>query len=218
MPLSRKDFIINSFWASSGFIILNRTETVAGTLTGNGPIKVIVADYDRCTGCRTCETICSAFKTDTSGDKSPHGPGNCEQSNIRVWRFMPPVDIPVTCYLCHDMPCVASCPVSVSAETGRKALYRDESTGTIVCDLNRCIGCQSCAETCKTERSGVIYPDPEGSPTGMCNLCDGQPQCVAWCPYEALSFVEIWPEQTKYSTPEIIFEQLKHKLYTIQSH
>lgn len=217
MTLSRKDFIINSFWVSSGFIILTRTGTVAGTLSGKGAIKAIVADYDRCTGCRTCETICSAYKTDVTVDKNPHGPGNCDQSNIRVWRFMPPVDVPVTCYLCHDTPCVASCPVSVSAETGRKALYRDDTSGTIVCDLNRCIGCQSCAETCKTERAGVIFPDSEGSPTGMCNLCGGQPQCVAWCPYEALSYLEIWPEDAKYPTPEVLSEQIKQKYYPTQS-
>lgn len=215
MTLSRKDFIARTFWAGSGFVVLSRTASVAGGIGGNQAQKVIVADYDKCTGCRTCEAICSAFHQE---EKNPHNPGNHENSNIRVWRFMPPLDVPISCYLCHDAPCVAACPVSVSAQTGHKALYRDKITNAITCDRDRCIGCQSCADTCRTHRAGIIFPDQEGSPAGMCDLCNGDPQCVQWCPYEALSYLERWPDAAHpYPGPDAVYERLKQKYYPTQS-
>jgi carbon-monoxide dehydrogenase iron sulfur subunit len=95
--------------------------------------------------------------------------------------------VPVTCALCADAPCVEACPVPPD-EQGRRALYRDPTLRTIRNDLDRCIGCRSCAAACQAQRGGVIEPDPAtGKPTRICTLCDGDPRCVKACPYGALA-------------------------------
>ncbi len=153
--------------------------------------SMILVDYNKCTGCRTCETVCSAFNHKVKiGEEELPGLGNPCYSNIRVYSFNPDVDIPVTCLMCRDNPCIESCPVEPDPSTGRKALYRDEKTRAIKNDLERCIGCGSCAEACKTKRIGAIIPNPQtGKPERICNLCNGDPQCVKYCPYEALRHV-----------------------------
>lgn len=155
--------------------------------------SMILVDYNKCTGCRTCETVCSAFnnKVNIEGEELP-GLGNPYYSNIRVYSFNPDVDIPVTCLMCRDNPCIEACPVEPDPKTGRRALYRDEKTLVIKNDPERCIGCGSCAEACREKRIGAIIPNPQtGKPERICTLCDGDPQCVKYCPYGALSHVVI---------------------------
>ncbi len=150
---------------------------------------VVVADLERCTGCRTCEALCSARNHPVVVDgRTMRGLGNPARSNMRVHGFIPEVDVPVTCALCPDAPCVAACPVPED-EQGRRALYHHRRLGTVLNDPERCIGCRSCASACQASRGGVIQPDAKGKPTRICTLCDGEPQCVLGCPYEALTLM-----------------------------
>jgi Fe-S-cluster-containing hydrogenase component 2 len=151
---------------------------------------MILVDYEKCTGCRTCETVCSAQNHPVviDGESLP-GAGNPYLSNIKVYAFNPEVDVPTVCAMCPDNPCIEACPVDPHPETGRRALYRDDKTGAITNDPDRCIGCGSCAEHC---RVGVIVPHPETArPERICTLCNGDPQCVKQCPFEALSRVTV---------------------------
>ena len=81
----------------------------------------------------------------------------------------------------------------------------------------RCIACGSCAKACRTERVGIIYPNPEtNKPERMCTLCDGDPQCVKYCPYDALSYTQLDLEKEFYGkSPELIAEELTRRWYTI---
>jgi anaerobic carbon-monoxide dehydrogenase iron sulfur subunit len=156
-------------------------------------LKMVLVDYGKCTGCRTCEAVCSSHNRPLTieREKVP-GLGNPRHSNIRVESFNPEVDIPNVCAMCADTPCVNACPVEPDPKTGRRALYRDEITHTIRNDAGRCIGCRSCAEACSAQRTGTIIPDSAtGRPERMCTLCGGDPQCVKRCPVEALSYVEV---------------------------
>jgi len=149
----------------------------------------VVADHRTCTGCRTCETACAAANhpVEIDGVVQP-GLGNPRLARIRIHRFSPDVAVPIACARCDDAPCVAACPVPEDETTGRRALFRDRETGTIRHDPERCIGCRSCAATCKAQRTGTIVADPAtGQPTGICTLCDGDPQCVEACPFGALT-------------------------------
>jgi Fe-S-cluster-containing hydrogenase component 2 len=143
------------------------------------------------------------------------GLGNPRYSNIRVESFNPEVDVPNVCAMCADTPCVKACPVEPDPKTGRRALYRDEATRTIRNDTGRCIGCRSCAEACAAQRTGVITPDAAtGRPQRMCTLCGGDPQCVKWCPFEALSYVEVRADRKFYGLgPEKIAAELAMKWY-----
>jgi len=187
---------------------------------GNGrSYSMILVDYSKCTGCRTCETVCSAYnhKQKVNGKVLP-GLGNPFYSNIRVYSFNPDVDIPAVCTMCPDNPCIEACPVPPDPETGRKALYRDDKTSAIKNDPNRCTGCSSCAEACSSRGVGIIVPNSEtNKPERMCTLCDGDPQCVKYCPYDALSLVEVNLTREFYRMPpDIIAKELTGRWYSIQ--
>jgi Fe-S-cluster-containing hydrogenase component 2 len=178
--------------------------------------RMIAVDLKKCTGCRTCETVCSAcnHKVEVKGELL-NGLGDPHLTNIRVHNFNPDVDVPAVCAMCPDNPCIEACPVEPHPETGRRALYRDEKTGAIKNDLKRCIACGNCAQACRTQRAGIIYPNPEtNKPERMCTLCDGDPQCVKHCPYGALSYVELDLDNEFYGkSPRFIAEELTRRWY-----
>lgn len=173
-------------------------------------LSMILVDYSKCTGCRTCETVCSAYNhKQTVNGETLNGLGNPDLANIRVYGYNPDVDVPAVCAMCPDTPCVEACPVDPDPKTGRRALYREK---TIKNDPERCIACGSCAEAC---RVGVIIPDAKTSkPEHMCTLCGGDPQCVKYCPFEALSQVKVDTGRKFYAMkPEQIAEKLIAEWY-----
>jgi len=191
---SRREFLRNIALGSGGIILLNRflIKKLAAQIEGKKIVySLVVVDFNKCTGCRTCEAVCSSYnhKEIINGKELP-GLGNPYFSNIRVYPYNPDVDVPVNCIMCSDTPCVEACPVEPDRTTGRKALYRDVSLPIIHNDLERCIGCGACAEACRSERVGTIIPNPKtNKPERMCTLCNGDPQCVKYCPFGALSHV-----------------------------
>jgi anaerobic carbon-monoxide dehydrogenase iron sulfur subunit len=213
---SRRDFLKNLSIGAGGLIIVGSLG-VAFRLQGKEKdiVKGIVVDFTKCTGCRTCETICSAYNHNVEIDgETLNGLGNPWLSNIKVHWFNPDVDVPMVCSLCEDAPCIAACPVPPDLKTGNKALYHHNETGTVCNDAKRCVGCGACARACKTMRTGVISRNSAGKPFGMCSLCNGTPKCVDYCTYHALAFVEL-TDQTDYRklSPEIIAQRLVKKFY-----
>ena len=177
---------------------------------------LVVVDFNKCTGCRTCEAACSqvSMKVTVDGAEQP-GLGNPNYSNVRVMYYNPPVDIPNRCVQCSDAPCIESCPVPPDATTGRKALYRNDKTQAVTVDSEQCIGCGTCAKTCKELRVGAIIMNPESKKAeGICHLCDGDPACVKYCPFGALTYVQRGLDGRHYaSSPEKIAEQLTTMWY-----
>lgn len=169
----------------------------------------IVVDTKRCIGCWTCGVACKLEnnipndvfwnRTLTIGGDQPNTPagsyGDCVMSFT-----------PVQCNHC-DMPaCMASCA------TG--AIYKDEETGIVMQNLEDCIGCLACIESCPYE--GVrtfLENDPQWMvdfPVGnqkapehikgtveKCNMCyfrvaEGKvPACVEACPARARHFGDL---------------------------
>lgn len=219
MSITRKQFLQSIAWGSGGLAAYSSLGFIGSPVWSGNTLKAIVVDYDRCAGCRSCETACSAWnnKVKLYGEKL-NGLGNPADSNIKVWRYNPPVDVPVTCFLCADAPCIDACPVDPHPESGHKALYRENKSAVIQCDHARCIGCESCAYTCETERGGVIFPDEEGHPRHMCTLCNGDPSCVKWCPYQALHFLEITTNmELRKQSPDQIAAVLFERYYELKT-
>lgn len=192
--MKRRNFLSSVVVGSGGLLLLNRfliRQVHAQTREEKTVFSMIVVDFNKCTGCRTCETACSSFnRLETVNGRELPGLGNPYHSNIRVYAYNPDVDIPITCLMCDDAPCIEACPVDPGPKTGWKALYRDGKLPVVRNDTARCIGCGSCAEACRTKRVGAIIPNPEtNKPERMCTLCGGDPQCVKRCPYGALSYV-----------------------------
>jgi len=217
-PFSRRDFLKSLAAGGGAFFLAGNMKLLGFQLSPDGKLKAVVVDYSKCTGCRTCEMVCSAVnhKTMING-KAVWGTGNPALSNIKVQNFNPDVDVPVVCALCPDAPCVEACPVEPDKE-GRKALYKHPKTGAVTHNSDRCIACGSCIETCSEQRTACIGTDKNGMPTGICNLCEGDPECVKNCPFDALQYVEVDTGRDWFGwSADKIAEQLTRKWYTLEA-
>lgn len=131
--------------------------------------KFVGADLEKCTGCRVCELVC-ALENEKLFDP--------KLSRIKVLRLHQLVNMPVVCRFCENAPCVRACP--------RDALTQSEETGVISVDDSKCDLCGWCIESCKY---GAIFVDEDKKTVKTCNLCEGTPKCVEWCPENALSLM-----------------------------
>jgi Fe-S-cluster-containing hydrogenase component 2 len=133
--------------------------------------KMLYIDPSKCTGCRTCELVCSIKN---------EGMANPVLSRIRVIADKyQGVRIPMLCQQCLDAPCVSVCPVH--------ALRRDSGLGIVKLDENRCIGCKACVLACPFGGAAI---NPLSGQIFKCGLCDGDPECVKFCEDKALTYVE----------------------------
>ncbi|MFQ6073876.1 MAG: 4Fe-4S dicluster domain-containing protein [Candidatus Bathyarchaeia archaeon] len=151
--------------------------------------KLVECDPDKCTGCTVCEYICSLTKEDAF---------NAHKSRIRTTRLHPLINISITCRLCSPAPCVTACP--------RDALTQSEETGVIMVDDDKCDGCSWCIEACDY---GAITLHPEKKVVRICDLCDGDPECVKWCPEEALDFVtrDLMAQKARITVTKKLFKE-----------
>lgn len=209
-----KTIVVGGLTLTVGGVVMPRTATGAE----RPQYSMILVDFNKCTGCRTCETVCAQYnhKAIVDGEELL-GLGNPYLANIRVYSFNPDVDVPIVCVMCQDNPCIEACPVDPD-DQGRKALYRDPETLAIKSDPDRCIGCGSCAEACKTQRVGAIIPNKETKkPERLCTLCDGDPQCVKYCPYGALAHIVGGTDGRFHAaSPEKIAQELIMRWYGAQ--
>jgi len=136
----------------------------------------IARDYAACSGCKRCELACSLHH---EGWMWP------EASRVRVFMPFPGCEVPHLCSQCKDYPCVASCPV--------QALSIDEETKAVIVDTEKCISCSKCIRACPGQ---VPILHPGDNKARICDLCDGDPECVKVCKeagYNALMLVEEEP-------------------------
>jgi len=129
-----------------------------------------------CVGCRTCEIVCSL-----SHD------GQCQPSLSRITvqydptktlaKFAAMADV---CRQCNMADCYLACAYD--------ALTLDKATGARIIDPEKCTGCGECFAACPWDK---IVKDEETGVYSKCDLCGGDPQCVKYCPADALSFVDL---------------------------
>lgn len=182
---------------------------VAWAQNGQGA-SAILADLSKCTGCRLCEMFCSSYNA--AADGLPPTLGNPAYARITVANFNPDIDVPVVCAMCPKPPCLDACPVTPDPATGRKAIYRDQATGTIRADASRCTVCGNCEAACVT---GTIRLDKAlKHPIGMCTLCGGDPQCVKRCPAGALTLSPVDVNREFYGQrAEAVFSVMAKRWY-----
>ena len=133
--------------------------------------KVLMIDYEKCTGCRLCELVCSVMHD---------GVSNPARSRIKIMKWESEgLYVPVSCQQCDDAPCMNVCPV--------KAIFRDEDTGAVMIDHNLCIGCRSCVAVCPF---GAMNYNVIDRKVFKCDLCGGDPQCTKFCEVHAISYVD----------------------------
>jgi Fe-S-cluster-containing hydrogenase component 2 len=105
---------------------------------------------------------------------------NRELSDIRVEaREELALNVPIRCMQCDDPPCVKACVA--------QALYKDEKTGAVLLERDRCFLCKACIIACPFGCISLIRT--EGTfRISLCDLCSGQPECIGLCRSGAISY------------------------------
>lgn len=150
--------------------------------------RFIVAEPNKCIGCRTCEVGCVLAHSGQDGI-SVMSPLNFAP-RLKVVKNLT-ISVPVGCRHCEDAPCAKSCPNGA-------IVYRNNSVQVL---QERCIGCKSCVMACPFGAMSVVtVPATQtfGNVTiahgtkaeaQKCDLCEGRaegPACVTICPTKAL--------------------------------
>lgn len=141
-------------------------------------MKKVYAIEELCLNCRLCEVWC---KTAHSKSKDIVKACKCEEpapvSRITVYGDKM-LSAAVNCRHCDNPKCVNACI------TG--AMSKDEKTGIVSVNENKCIGCMTCLAVCPY---GCIKA---GKTAVKCDLCQGTeiPACVKNCPNRALIYAE----------------------------
>lgn len=132
-------------------------------------MKYVEFHKEKCISCDLCSEVCSLTKL---GRIQPSA------AAIRVTRN-PSVYLGerecAVCDMTHDRACVDSCPVD--------ALTYDEGAGVVRFDAELCTECLACLDACPN-----VARDAGSGRIMICDLCDGDPQCVQWCPEGALTW------------------------------
>jgi anaerobic carbon-monoxide dehydrogenase iron sulfur subunit len=151
--------------------------------------KFIAADLEKCTGCGTCELVCAIKRENVY---------NPSCSRIKILRLYQLANMAIACRLCEKPPCVIACPLD--------CLVQSEKTGVILVNEEKCDCCGWCIGACPY---GAIMVNPEKETVMICDLCGGDPQCVEWCPEEALKLVteEGVNENVRKATENILIKE-----------
>jgi carbon-monoxide dehydrogenase iron sulfur subunit len=131
---------------------------------------IILLDPEKCVGCRQCSLSCSFIK------EQIFSLGKAR--NTVLWVHRSEMFVPMRCQHCEEPLCMDVCPM--------EAISRNEETGAIVIDQDRCIGCKMCMVVCPF---GAVTWDADSRSMIKCDLCDGDPECVKHCVYGALSWL-----------------------------
>jgi Fe-S-cluster-containing hydrogenase component 2 len=88
------------------------------------------------------------------------------------------IDVPIVCLQCDPAPCAEACP---------EGAIEKVATGAWVVDNGKCTGCGLCVDACSL---GMIVVESGEGFARKCDLCEGGPSCVTYCPMGALAFLE----------------------------
>ncbi len=136
-------------------------------------------DPNRCTGCQACELACS-IENDLGAELSWREVITFNDASIPG---IPRFHLSLACNHCAEPACMYSCPAL--------AYTRDVSTGAILIDPGRCIGCRYCSWACPF---GAPRYEADRGVMGKCTFCSHRlaeglkPACATLCPTGALDF------------------------------
>jgi len=115
-----------------------------------------VFDPNRCTGCQACELACS-IENELGPDRSWRG---VVTFNEEAFPGIPLFHLSLACNHCAEPACMNTCPAL--------AYHRNEETGAVLIDPDRCIGCRYCSWVCPY---GAPTFEAERGVMGKCTFC-----------------------------------------------
>jgi Fe-S-cluster-containing dehydrogenase component/DMSO reductase anchor subunit len=139
-----------------------------------------IYNQNKCVGCNACRAACIL---ENGWEVTPR---IVYTYNNEINTSFPLVNLSMACNHCEKPVCLEGCP--------SRSYYRDEATGAIVIDDQKCIGCKYCKWNCPYDAPKY---DQRKKVIGKCNLCykgliEGRmPACTYACPTGALSFGDI---------------------------
>lgn len=143
----------------------------------------VMISNKKCTGCHMCELACSAWHE-----------GVYRPSVARLGVDVQPTTITVKGRTCLQTAC-AKCEDTCPAQAIRRHEIVVHPTGgepvagyVLRVDESLCTNCGECYEVCP---HGVIHEHPDRHVAFKCDLCDGHPQCVAFCQNPHILAVEV---------------------------
>jgi Fe-S-cluster-containing dehydrogenase component len=141
-------------------------------------MKRIILDQQLCVNCGACAAVCA---------KRHYGAADRALSNIR-----PRTDAAglYVCLQCAKKVCVDNCL--------KKALRTDPQTGAVIPDWDKCDGCAKCVLGCPNHAPWI---EKANRKVKLCDLCGGEPACVAVCRFRAVLYAELneyvrWKRET----------------------
>lgn len=136
----------------------------------------LTIDPTQCVGCRTCEIICSLTHD-----------GECNPALSRIKTTYDPYKtlamiavMPDVCKQCNMADCYLACEYD--------ALVIDKKTGARIINPDKCVGCGECLAACPWDM--IVY-NKSTDKYSKCDLCGGDPQCVEFCPANAIKYIEL---------------------------
>lgn len=151
----------------------------------------VIADPDKCIGCRTCMIGCVVAHSDE----------DIFYQNLDEINFNPKLSViktkevsaPIQCRHCEDAPCLNSCP--------QKAIVKENNIMSV--NEEKCIGCKTCLLACPFGAIDLLPQYEDGKEVEQvildenkkiaykCDLCKDNEKiaCISACPQEALKLV-----------------------------
>ncbi|MHB8789362.1 MAG: 4Fe-4S dicluster domain-containing protein [Desulfobulbaceae bacterium] len=149
------------------------------------PHYSMVIRQNNCIDCERCKEACVAtnhvpaygYRTTILETERAIGPTETER-----------IFVPVLCNHCNRPPCVRVCPT--------KATYKDKTTGIVMMDNKKCIGCKTCMSACPYN---ARYFNEETRAVDKCNFCidtrlakgEKLTACSAACPADVRVFGDL---------------------------
>jgi carbon-monoxide dehydrogenase iron sulfur subunit len=153
----------------------------------------ITLDSDTCLACRTCELACAVAHSHSKELLTAAGETPGPVARVRIVVGKKGEIKALRCVHCNKPKCVEACDVG--------ALTRDEETGLVLLDQDKCTGCLQCVEACPFDAIFVVREGADDQAVMKCDLCVERqkqglgPACVEACPTGALT-VEVTEKAT----------------------
>jgi len=162
------------------------------------PHYSMVIRVDQCIGCRRCVSACTAANSVPDyGWRTMVLEKEVKDAIGQKLEF-----IPILCNQCNNPPCVRACPV--------RATYKDKTTGIVMMDNKKCIGCKICMAACPYN---ARYYNEEKGAIDKCDFCfesrlsrgEKNTACSVACPADVRVFGDL-------SNPQDRVYQLIHQM------
>ena len=139
-------------------------------------MKKIVRNSAECVGCHLCELACSFKHWDAFSSRLSY-------LRIKSDESLATNEL-VICRQCDDAPCMDVCPMN--------AISKDENTGAMKIDQDKCIMCKMCMNACPYKAIfAVEVPENRKMEVHMCDLCGGEPECVKVCYRGSIEYKDV---------------------------